>query len=119
MRYLQASQSGFVDMLDLNAPLRAQEPPKTGLLKIRPRFRRKTFVEVTTWQRCAKERRLGGFSREAQQFIYRNLGHAWEAPVPFVSPARNTKHDATIAAIAAAAIAPALDPPAGLLEFID
>jgi len=99
MRYLQASQSGFVDMLDLNAPLRAQEPPKTGLLKICPRFRRKTFVEVTTWQRCAKERRLGGFSVE---FIEHNLKH--RAPVGEV-PMKQ------FGAGEAAAIAPSLDPP--------
>jgi hypothetical protein len=89
-------------VIDLDAPLVAQPLPKTGLVKICHRFGRRMFVETTCWQRCHRERRLGGFSRGALEFIEHNLKH--RAPVGEV-PMKQ------FGAGEAAAIAPSLDPP--------
>jgi len=98
-------------MIDLDAPLVAQPLPKSGLLKIVHSFGRRTFVEVTTWQRCHAERRVGGFSAGALQFIERHL-HKHARPIGEVPASRfNDDKVAGIAAIEADAIETSLDPP--------
>jgi hypothetical protein len=106
-------------VIDLNAPLRAQPLPKSGLLKIRHKFGRRTFVEIVSWQQCHREGRLGGFSTGAREFIERNLKHRAPIETSRFHEVPNVERDAIIAAIEASAIEPALDPPTEALEFID